>query len=54
MTDTEPVATRCGNTERAMTAASVLQRAGHADVAVLRGGFTAWSALSDPVAEAHA
>ena len=41
-----PVATMCGKTERAMTAASVLQRAGHADVAVLRGGFTGWAALS--------
>jgi glyoxylase-like metal-dependent hydrolase (beta-lactamase superfamily II)/rhodanese-related sulfurtransferase len=41
-----PVATMCGKTERAMTAASVLQRAGHADVAVLRGGFTVWAALS--------
>ena len=49
-----PVATMCGKTERAMTAASVLQRAGHADVAVLRGGFTAWSALPDSVAEAGA
>ncbi len=39
------VATMCGKTERAMTAASVLQRAGHADVAVLRGGFSGWSAL---------
>lgn len=42
-----PVATMCGRTERAMTAASVLERAGHADVAVLHGGFTAWSALAD-------
>lgn len=40
-----PVATMCGRTERAMTAASVLQRAGHLDVAVLRGGFTGWSAI---------
>ena len=40
-----PVATMCGKTERAMTGASVLQRAGHAGVAVLRGGFTGWSAL---------
>lgn len=47
-----PLATMCGKSERAMTAASVLQRAGHADVAVLRGGFTAWSALADSVAEA--
>jgi rhodanese-related sulfurtransferase len=41
-----PVATMCGKTERAMTAASVLQRAGHSDVAVLRGGFTGWSAIA--------
>jgi glyoxylase-like metal-dependent hydrolase (beta-lactamase superfamily II)/rhodanese-related sulfurtransferase len=41
-----PVATMCGKTERAMTAASVLQRAGHGDVAVLRGGFTGWSAIA--------
>ena len=41
-----PVATMCGKTERAMTAASVLQRVGHRDVAVLRGGFTGWAALA--------
>ncbi len=40
-----PVATMCGKTERAMTAASVLERRGHRDVAVLRGGYTAWTAL---------
>lgn len=40
-----PVATMCGKTERAMTAASVLERRGHADVAVLRGGFGAWSSI---------
>ena len=39
-----PVATMCGKTERAMTAASVLARRGHRDVAVLRGGYTAWTA----------
>lgn len=38
-----PVATMCGKTERAMTGASVLERRGHRDVAVLRGGYTAWS-----------
>jgi glyoxylase-like metal-dependent hydrolase (beta-lactamase superfamily II)/rhodanese-related sulfurtransferase len=38
-----PVATMCGKTERAMTAASVLERRGHRDVAVLRGGYTAWT-----------
>jgi glyoxylase-like metal-dependent hydrolase (beta-lactamase superfamily II) len=39
-----PVATMCGKSERAMTAASVLERRGHGDVAVLRGGYTAWTA----------
>lgn len=39
-----PVATMCGKTERAMTAASVLERRGHRDVAVLRGGYTTWTA----------
>jgi rhodanese-related sulfurtransferase len=38
------LATMCGRSERAMTGASVLQRRGHTDVAVLRGGYTAWSA----------
>jgi hydroxyacylglutathione hydrolase len=38
------VATMCGRTERAMTAASVLARRGHRDVAVVRGGYTAWTA----------
>jgi hydroxyacylglutathione hydrolase len=33
-----PVAVHCGHGERAMTAASLLQRAGHRDVAVLPGG----------------
>jgi hydroxyacylglutathione hydrolase len=41
-----PVVTMCGRTERAMTAASVLQRAGHREVAVLRGGFSAWSTIA--------
>jgi glyoxylase-like metal-dependent hydrolase (beta-lactamase superfamily II)/rhodanese-related sulfurtransferase len=39
-----PVATMCGKTERAMTGASVLERRGHRDVAVLRGGHNAWTA----------
>lgn len=39
-----PLATMCGKTERAMTAASVLERRGHPDVAVLHGGYTAWTA----------
>jgi hydroxyacylglutathione hydrolase len=33
-----PLLAHCGHGERAMTAASVLQRAGHPDVAVLAGG----------------
>jgi glyoxylase-like metal-dependent hydrolase (beta-lactamase superfamily II)/rhodanese-related sulfurtransferase len=41
---TDPVATMCGKSERAMTAASVLRRRGHRDVAVVRGGYTAWRA----------
>lgn len=40
-----PVATMCGKTERAMTGASVLERRGHRDVAVLRGGYNAWTAF---------
>jgi glyoxylase-like metal-dependent hydrolase (beta-lactamase superfamily II)/rhodanese-related sulfurtransferase len=36
------VVTMCGKSERAMTAASILQRRRHPDVAVLRGGYTAW------------
>jgi hydroxyacylglutathione hydrolase len=42
------VATMCGKTERAMTGASVLERRGHRDVAVLRGGYTAWTAHHEP------
>jgi hydroxyacylglutathione hydrolase len=38
-----PVVTMCGRTERAMTGASVLERRGHRDVAVVRGGYTAWT-----------
>jgi glyoxylase-like metal-dependent hydrolase (beta-lactamase superfamily II)/rhodanese-related sulfurtransferase len=41
-----PLATMCGKSERAMTAASILQRAGHDDVTVIRGGFTAWSTFA--------
>jgi glyoxylase-like metal-dependent hydrolase (beta-lactamase superfamily II)/rhodanese-related sulfurtransferase len=37
------VVTMCGKTERAMTAASVLARRGHRDVAVLHGGWGAWT-----------
>lgn len=36
----------CGHGERAMTAASLLQRAGHPGLAVLAGGATDWSAAT--------
>ena len=38
-----PVVTMCGHGERAATAASVLERAGHTAVAVLTGGPPDWS-----------
>jgi glyoxylase-like metal-dependent hydrolase (beta-lactamase superfamily II)/rhodanese-related sulfurtransferase len=37
-----PVVTMCGGTDRAMTAASVLEREGRRDVSVLEGGTGAW------------
>jgi hydroxyacylglutathione hydrolase len=36
----------CGHGERAMTGASVLERAGRDDLAVLAGGPTAWATAS--------
>ena len=48
-----PVVTMCGHGERAATAASVLERAGHTAVAVLPGGPQQWAAATglglDPV-----
>ncbi|AXK35033.1 MBL fold metallo-hydrolase [Streptomyces armeniacus] len=42
----------CGHGERAMTAASLLQRAGHSDLAVLDGGPADWAkATSRPLQE---
>jgi rhodanese-related sulfurtransferase len=38
-----PVVTMCGHGERAATAASVLERAGHTAVAVLPGGPADWA-----------
>lgn len=38
-----PLAVMCGHGERAMTAASLLQRAGHRDLTVLVGGPSDWS-----------
>lgn len=39
----EPVVVMCGHGERAMTAASLLQRAGHTAVQVLEGGAEDWA-----------
>jgi hydroxyacylglutathione hydrolase len=36
----------CGHGERAMTGASLLERAGNRDLTVLRGGPSDWSAAS--------
>jgi len=36
----------CGHGERAMTAASLLQRTGHRGLAVLSGGAGDWSAVT--------
>jgi len=42
--DTGPVTVMCGHGERAMSAASVLERAGRDDVSVLLGGPADWAA----------
>ncbi len=39
----DPLVVMCGHGERAMSAASLLERAGHADVAVLVGGPDDWA-----------
>jgi rhodanese-related sulfurtransferase len=39
-----PLAVVCGHGERAMTAASLLQRQGRAEVSVVGGGTSAWAA----------
>ncbi|WP_230883343.1 rhodanese-like domain-containing protein [Streptomyces venezuelae] len=36
----------CGHGERAMTAASMLKRAGHDDLAVLEGGPADWAKVT--------
>ena len=50
----QPVVTMCGHGERAATAASVLERAGHAAVAILTGGPPEWSAATGRGAGQHA
>jgi glyoxylase-like metal-dependent hydrolase (beta-lactamase superfamily II)/rhodanese-related sulfurtransferase len=42
----EPLVVMCGHGERAMSAASLLERAGHRDVAVLIGGAEDWAAAT--------
>jgi rhodanese-related sulfurtransferase/glyoxylase-like metal-dependent hydrolase (beta-lactamase superfamily II) len=42
----EPVVVMCGHGERAMTAASILRRAGHVGVRVLEGGVDDWTAAT--------
>jgi rhodanese-related sulfurtransferase len=49
-----PVVTMCGHGERAATAASVLERAGHTGVAVLTGGPPDWSAATGVTLETDA
>jgi glyoxylase-like metal-dependent hydrolase (beta-lactamase superfamily II)/rhodanese-related sulfurtransferase len=44
-----PVMTYCGHGERAMMGASLLERAGRKDLAVLEGGIHAWELLRRPV-----
>ena len=39
----EPLTVYCGHGERAMTGASILERAGRRDLAVLDGGYEAWT-----------
>jgi rhodanese-related sulfurtransferase/glyoxylase-like metal-dependent hydrolase (beta-lactamase superfamily II) len=42
----EPLTVMCAHGERAMTAASVLERAGHGELAVLKGGAEGWAAAT--------
>jgi hydroxyacylglutathione hydrolase len=49
-----PVVTMCGHGERAATAASVLERAGHTRVAVLPGGPPDWADATGQALESNA
>jgi hydroxyacylglutathione hydrolase len=49
-----PVVTMCGHGERAATAASVLERAGHRDVAVLTAGADEWAKTTGTTLEGGA
>lgn len=50
----EPVVTMCGHGERATTAASVLERAGHSSVAIVLGGPDDWSQATSRALEGGA
>jgi rhodanese-related sulfurtransferase len=45
-----PLTIYCGHGERAMTAASLLEREGRGSLAVLDGGFDAWRSAKRPIA----
>ena len=49
-----PVVTMCGHGERAATAASVLERAGRADVGIMPGGSGEWAKASGGAVEVGA
>jgi hydroxyacylglutathione hydrolase len=49
LTPSGPLTIYCRHGDRAMTAASLLEAAGHRDLAVLDGGFEAWSQAGRPV-----
>jgi hydroxyacylglutathione hydrolase len=49
-----PVVTMCGHGERATTAASVLERAGHTAVAVLAAGPRDWADATGTAVEVTA
>jgi hydroxyacylglutathione hydrolase len=49
-----PAVTMCGHGERAATAASVLERAGHSGVAILNGGPADWARATGQALEAGA
>ena len=49
-----PLVTMCGHGERAATAASVLERAGHTGVAILPGGPPDWAQATGRKLEATA
>jgi hydroxyacylglutathione hydrolase len=45
----EPLVVHCSHADRSTVAISLLQRRGHANLALLNGGFSAWAAAGYPV-----